>query len=256
MRGLSTNGVRSKKPSSKDIQEVEQVVVEPIETIEKIEPIEPVKTVLAVKVVDEKILAKDRITGKQILSADDYTWAAKELSCEVASIKAVAMVESAGGGFQMQIDGTLAPLILFEAHIFGRLTGYRYNQTHPNISSRGWNRALYGNSLNQHRRLDEASKLDRNAALQSCSWGKFQLMGCEWEQNGYKSLQDFINAMFRSERDHLEGFVNFIKRKPKLMPAIQQRDWKTFAYYYNGPGYKKNNYDVKMEQWYDKLKKA
>lgn len=199
----------------------------------------------------------DPSTGKKLLTQEDYEWAAKELGCEVEAIKAVALVEGGNkSGFQKQRDGTVAPLILFEKHWFGRYTNYKYNSTHPDISSKKWQPKSYGSSLNQHIRLQKAAQLDREAALKSCSWGKFQLMGGEYEQNGYKSLQEFINAMYRSEFDHLDGFVRYIKRKPGLLPAIRNKDWARFAYLYNGSGYKLNSYDTKMRDAYNKFKKS
>lgn len=197
----------------------------------------------------------DPKTGKAILTRADYEKAAQRLGVEPEAIEAVAIVESNGNGFQRQRDGTVAPVILFEKHWFGRYTGYKYNKSHPDISSKSWQPGTYGASLDQHLRLQKAVKLDRDAALKSCSWGKFQLMGGEYKENGYKSLQEFINDMYESEQKHLEGFINFILRKPQLLPALKAKNWATFAYYYNGPGYKKNAYHLKMSQEYAKLKR-
>ncbi len=196
------------------------------------------------------------IIAEKRLKEDDYIYAADRLNCEIEAIKAVAEVESRGDGFEIQRDGHIAPKILFEAHWFGRYTGYKYNKSHPNLSVYKWGQAKYGKNLDQHIRLQEAVKLDREAALMSCSWGKFQLMGGEWKENGYDSLQHFINAMYEDEFEHLKGFCSFVERKAngRLIKALQNKDWKTFAYYYNGPGYKKNNYDVKMEGAYRRLK--
>src|SRR5690606_3307933 len=112
----------------------------------------------------------------------DYVTAANLLGCEVAAVKAVAEVESAGGGFQS--DGQ--PKILFERHYFHRLTNGKYSKTHPDIS----NPSAGGYGSNQHGRLAKAAKLDREAALQSASWGKFQIMGSHWKSLGYTSLQE------------------------------------------------------------------
>src|SRR5687767_4373955 len=100
------------------------------------------------------------------LSDADIATAAAELGVEPALIAAVAEVESAGAGFLRD----KRPKILFEAHIFSRRTGHRYDGSHPNISSPTWNRALYGASgAHQYERLHEAIALDRKAALESAS---------------------------------------------------------------------------------------
>lgn len=189
--------------------------------------------------------------SKPTLTPADFERAAKELNCEVAAIRAVAQVESAGPGFLS--DGQ--PVILFEAHVFDRLTGGRFRATHPNLSSARWNKALYGRGgQHQHNRLAAAVALDRNAALQAASYGKFQALGEGYKTCGYSDLQGFINGMYRSEQDHLWAFCQFIRRKhPRLLPALQNKDWATVAYYYNGAGYRANAYDVKMAQAYKRF---
>ncbi|WP_426770837.1 N-acetylmuramidase domain-containing protein, partial [Pseudomonas aeruginosa] len=44
----------------------------------------------------------------------------------------------------------------------------------------------------EHERLDKAVKMDRDCALQSASWGLFQIMGFHWEALGYASVQAFV----------------------------------------------------------------
>lgn len=180
-----------------------------------------------------------------MLSEQDYKRAADALGCDVAAIRAVDRVESAGSG--MLQSGQ--PKILFEAHIFGRLTGGKYHQSHPNISSPTWNRKLYKGGAAEHDRLAEAVELDRNAALQSASWGRFQILGSNWRESGFPSLQAFINAMYGSESDQLDAFVEFVKRRG-LADELQRHDWAGFARGYNGPGYLNNRYDTKLEQAY------
>lgn len=68
------------------------------------------------------------------LKEQDYINASKELGCEVAAIKAVAEVESAGSGFLS--DGQ--PKILFERHYFSRLTGGKFDKSYPDISYPKW----------------------------------------------------------------------------------------------------------------------
>lgn len=185
------------------------------------------------------------------LTEADYIAAAKRLGCSVPAIKAVAEVESSGSGFLP----TGEPKILFEAHIFDRLTDGKYRKTHPNISSAKWNKALYGPVSRQHARLQEAVALDREAALQSASWGKFQVMGSNWKLVGRKSLQDFITAQYRSEREHLNDFVGYVLARG-LADELQRLDWAGFASGYNGPSYAANHYDTKMAAAYRKWSAA
>lgn len=185
---------------------------------------------------------------KPKLTEQDYQQGARELECEVPAIKAVVEVESSGDGFLP----TGEPVILFEAHIFDRLTQGRFRKSHPHLSSARWDRKLYGpTGQHQHKRLAEAVSLNRDAALQSASYGKFQVMGFNWRVCGYSSLQEFINAMYRSEEDHLQAFIGYVKGR-NLDDELRRKDWAGFAFGYNGSGFSANKYDVKLAKAYKK----
>ena len=178
-------------------------------------------------------------TSKTLVEAD-YVQAAALLKCDVLSIKAVAEVESRGAGFLT--DGR--PKILFERHKFRSATGGKYDATHPDISNRkpgGYGAA----GDHQWKRFDEAAALDRNAAISSCSWGKFQVMGFNFQVCGFASLEDFQAAMFKSEGEHLKAFCNFIAGN-NLGGALRKHQWASLAQGYNGKDYKINKYDIKL----------
>ncbi|GAB3021024.1 hypothetical protein GCM10027051_27870 [Niabella terrae] len=184
---------------------------------------------------------------KPTLTQQDFTDAARQLDCEVAAIRAVAEVESRGDGF---LPGG-EPKILFERHIFSKRTGGVFDRSHPNVSNP--QSGGYGTAASQHKRLQEAVPLNRNAALMSASWGKFQIMGFNYSLAGFNSLQEFINAMYSGERAHLFAFVSYI-RNSFLDDELREKRWADFARKYNGPDYRKNNYDKKMAQAYSRFK--
>ena len=181
----------------------------------------------------------------QKLTEEDYARAARAIGTDVAAVKAVVEVESSGSGFLP--DGR--PKILFEAHWFAKFTNGAYNRSHPNISSPRWNRALYKGGAREYPRLEEAKKLDASAALKSASWGLFQIMGFNHKLCGFVSVEDFVSAMKASEGRQLDAFVGFIESK-KLNAFLIKKDWASFAYRYNGAGYKQNKYDTKMAAAY------
>lgn len=182
--------------------------------------------------------------SKPLLNEADFRWAAGYLQCDVPAIKAVAEVESMGAGFLP----TGEPTILFEAHVFSRLTGNRYDRSNPNVSSRKWNRALYGRAgIHQHQRLVQAVSLDRDPALQSASWGKFQVMGFNWDEMKYPSLQNFVNSMYQSEGEHLKSFVKYIVAFG-LANFLRNHQWAQLANGYNGPRWAENDYANKMHR--------
>jgi hypothetical protein len=184
----------------------------------------------------------------KLLTELDYKDAANLLGVNVAAIKAVAEVEAAGSGFLP--DGR--PKILFEAHIFSKFTNRVYNASHPDISSTSWNRSLYKGGTKEYERLEKAKKLNLEAAYKATSWGKFQIMGFNYLQCGYNNVFEFVEDMFNSEREHLIAFCKFINRKI-MHQALKGLNWAKFAFHYNGAGYKKNQYDIKLAKAYKKF---
>lgn len=178
------------------------------------------------------------------LTGDAVAHAAAQLGCQVAAVRAVLVVETGGvGGFLA--DGR--PRILFEAHLFGRATGGRFNASHPAISSPGWNRALYRGGAGEYPRLEAAMRLDRNAALSSASWGLFQILGSNARACGHPDAESFVEAMCEGEDAHLEAFVRFCQ-SVGLDDELRRGDWTAFARGYNGPGFAQNQYDAKLAQ--------
>jgi hypothetical protein len=186
------------------------------------------------------------------LSDAEFADAAKLLNCSVAAIKAVAKVESRGGGFDH--DGR--PTILYEAHVFHRLTGGvhagakdRYGVA---LSVPSWDRTLYGASgAHQYERLDDAAALNHDAASMACSWGRFQVLGANWSILGYSSLAAFLNDT-RTPAGHLGMFAQFVLHNG-LDDELRRHDWPGFARGYNGPRYAENQYDARMAVAFNEL---
>lgn len=172
---------------------------------------------------------------------------ASRLNVEPAVVLAVAEVES--GGRHDLPDGR--PQILFEAHWFSKLTGHQYDATHPGISSRTWDRSLYKGGAAEWDRLNEAIALDAEAAMQSASWGLFQIMGFNYKACGFNSVSDFVNFIRGPDDADMEAFCNFVKANPKILAAMRAKDWKAFALHYNGPG-AVASYSAKMSDAYAK----
>jgi hypothetical protein len=189
--------------------------------------------------------------ASRFLSEDDLRKAAKELDVEVAVIKAVRDVEAKGTGFKDEW-----PVILFERHIFWRRL--KKHGKNPSMLKSGnedilsARRGAYVGGIREHQRLDRAKKIHMNAALESASWGMFQIMGFHWERLGYSSVRQFVKQMHRSEGDQLVAFVRFIKSE-KLTSFLKKKDWAGFARRYNGKAYRENKYDTKLAKAYDRF---
>ena len=183
------------------------------------------------------------------LTTVDYADAAISLGVETAAVVAVTKVESRGDGFLK--DGH--PIILFERHIMWRLVRDKFGKAKADQLARQFGDVInptpggYGATSSQPGRMDKAAALiDRDCALQSASWGLFQIMGFHWKALGYVRLQDFINAMYRSEAGQLDAFVRFVKINPAIHKALKAHDWASFAKGFNGPSYKINDYDNRL----------
>jgi hypothetical protein len=190
---------------------------------------------------------------RHLLSQTDIESAAEQLGVDIATVHAVKAVESRGRGFLD--DGR--PVILFERHIMRRRlakNGFNRGEIHalctryPGLVSKtpGGYRGLAA----EHFRLNNARKIDDASALESCSWGLFQIMGYHWERLGFESAQAFVNAMTLNEGNQLYAFVGFVQSDPDMLAALQAKDWAGFARRYNGPGYRKNQYDTRLARAY------
>ena len=176
------------------------------------------------------------------VSLDQVTSFAARLGCSVRQLQAVAVVESGGAGF----DHLGRPRILFERHIFWRLTAGRYGHTVYSDPSYG------GYSVDSWDKLGRAGGADPDAAFASASWGRFQVLGTYWHDFGYASPIDLAYSTVESEANHYELLCRYIEhfglqdelRELSSNPA----DCRAFAKAYNGAAYDRNRYDVKLAQ--------
>lgn len=186
---------------------------------------------------------------------EDFTQVAELLGCEPAALKAVQQVETGGrGGF----FSPGRPAILFEGHIFWTQLKKRgsnpedYVKGNENILYSKWEKGHYKGGIGEYDRLEQARKINREAADASASWGMFQIMGFNYAACGEESIESFVRSMCESEFKQLLLTANFIKKNSQMLQALQARDWAVFAKCYNGPAYAQNRYDVKLEAAYQK----
>lgn len=193
---------------------------------------------------------------KPRLTKDDIVAAAKELGCDYSALKAIQVVEASGAGFTHDDR----PKILFERHKFrARLIALGFaelaaqlEKSHPNLCNKdvgGYATGVDADArcIAEHDRLATASTFNRQAALESCSWGIGQIMGYHWQVLGYPTLQTFINAMYASEAKQLDAMVRYIKSSKPLLSALIAKSWQVVARLYNGKRYKLGHYDTKLD---------
>jgi hypothetical protein len=163
---------------------------------------------------------------------DQYRRIAARLKVDGPSLIAIFKVEAQRAGFAQ--DGRA--VILFEPLVFSRLTGGKYEESHPLISSRTWRKELYGaDHASRWAQLSEAHKLDPEAAYASASYGAYQIMGTHFRKTGFETASEYVQFISESEANQLEAFVRFVA-SAGMLDEIQRRDWYGFVRRYNGPG--------------------
>jgi hypothetical protein len=167
----------------------------------------------------------------------DYQRAAARLNVPVANIMAMAAVESSGETF-WTLNGQLVVPVRFEAHWFGKQTGYRFNDDHPDLSCVSWNPALAATTkAGAWDQLERARALDCDGANEATSFGGFQIMGFGWQRLGYPSVQAFVDSMSANGDDgQMDAFVRFIEADPALHASLASGAWLDVERRYNGGG--------------------
>ena len=185
---------------------------------------------------------------KNALLETDFQAAAARLGVSVPAVKAVATVESNGGGFLP--DGRVK--VQYEPHVMYRQLASNFDRAradkelvaHPDLVAK--KAGSYQSLDKEDKDMNRAAQLiDRTSALESASWGAFQIMGYHWKTLQYTTLHGFINDQYTAA-GQLETFVRFIQADPRLLKALRGKDWATFARIYNGPNYAANKYDTKL----------
>lgn len=182
------------------------------------------------------------------LNVGDKIAAAERLGVSVKHINMLLKVESGGTSF----DNKGRPIILFEPHIFHRRTNGKWSPADFSYSKWG-GRPYPKSSDGRWAQLEAAALRDPAAALESASWGLFQVMGFHWTTLGYDSAQAFAEAMATGEPAQLDAMVRFIVAN-NLKGALQAcragdpASCRAFARGYNGAGFEKNRYHIKLSE--------
>ena len=184
--------------------------------------------------------------SSKALTEEGILTAAQQLGVGPAEVWTVLMVETGGCGFLPD----RRPPILFERHYFHRLTGGRFEDGDiSDPKAGGWGAA----GSHQYERLARAIALDREAALQSTSWGMGQIMGENFASAGFTNVDAMVNAMAESEDAQIAAMSSFVRVRPTLANPLKAHDWPMFAKAYNGPNYGSNSYDTKLRDAFQSM---
>ncbi len=201
----------------------------------------------------DRVATEIESIDSMLLKDDFITQKALENDLSPAAVKAVIKVESRGRGF----DRDKKMVILFEGHIFWKeLVKIGLD---PNSIVDGNEDIIYKKpdyryyNRPQYPRLEKAEAIDEVAALNSASYGMFQVMGFNSELAGFSDVLEMVNVLGESEKNQLEAFISFLKNTA-CYEDLKAKDWASFARHYNGSMYARNQYDIKLEKAYNNSK--
>jgi hypothetical protein len=190
-------------------------------------------------------MALDFVGRSRALSENGFAAVTGSLAVQAPEIWSVLSVETSGRGF---LDDRRPP-ILYERHIFHRLTGGKFDDGDISDPQPGG----YGAAgAHQYDRLARAIALDRGAALESASWGLGQILGQNFAAAGFGDVEAMVAAMIDGEDAQLAAVAAFL-RSSQLDAPLQAHDWTAFARGYNGPSFQKNEYDKKLQQKFEQF---
>lgn len=167
------------------------------------------------------------------------------------AVRAVVEVETAGGGF----DAAGRVRMLFEPHVFYRNLGEtkRSRAVQAGLAYAKWGERPY--PRDSYPRLEAAVMIDRPAALKACSWGLGQILGENFRMAGFSTVEEMVQAFAVSEENQLDGMIRWIeaagldddlRQIDALKRPSRAADWAPFARVYNGPGYARHSYHMKL----------
>ncbi len=172
---------------------------------------------------------------------------------ETAALMAVAWVESAGVSF-WKVNGKEVPAIRFEGHYFHRrLEGAQLTiAIKEGLADPKAGKIKNPNSYaKRYDMLERAKVININVALESTSFGMGQVMGANWRDLNYITVQHLADKAMIME-GQIELMVQFIIAN-KLLDELSDHRWDDFARVYNGSNYKKNSYAKNMAKAYANL---
>lgn len=179
------------------------------------------------------------------MSSEGLAIATALLNTHAAELFTVIAVETKGCGFLSD----RRPQILFERHIFHRLTHGVFDDGDISDPKPGG----YGASgAHQYDRLARAIGKDRVAALQSASWGLGQIMGENFRPAGFGDVGTMVDRMMAGEDQQLSALASFLLNN-KLHILLKAHDWPAFARGYNGPNFVINRYDQLLRGEFQRL---
>lgn len=179
---------------------------------------------------------------------------ADRLKYPAAALQAVAEVESNGQPYAL-VKGKQEPLIRWEGHYFDeRLTPAQRAVARAQglASPRAGGVKNPKSQAARWEIVTRAALINRQAALESFSIGLGQVMTAHWKRLGFSSVDDMIRLARRDAGGQIDLMARYID-KFGLDDELRRLDFTGFARGYNGSGFRKMGYHLKMAAAYHRL---
>ncbi len=182
----------------------------------------------------------------------DIRQLALDLGCTERQIRALAIVESGGSGWD---DAGLLKCLWERHYLWRRVKVAVPFLSNPTPGGYTVDADKDGICDSWEKLADATGRFGFNAAAECASFGKFQIMGAHWKALGYPSVAQFVWRLSRGEGEHYRALGHFIKANG-LLDALRRVDGNPanctpIARGYNGKG--QQGYDVKIAATYRKL---
>lgn len=156
----------------------------------------------------------------------------------LATVIGIVQQESAGKFFAI-VHGEERPVVRWEGHYFEkRLTSPQLMLAHaarlasPKVGG-------IGNPASQEARWDKliqpAMRINRQAAIESVSWGLGQVMGSHWKRLEFESADAFLTYVSQGIVEQIDVMMRYCQEFG-LIDDMQRGDIEGFVRGYNGPG--------------------
>jgi hypothetical protein len=197
----------------------------------------------------------------KLITTKDLKDIASEFQLTYELVKTVLIVESSGAGFDAKTEKIK---IQFEPHIFHKQLALRKIQSTLKFIGGTLYQIFIGKTVIENKvdvqekeweAFEKSKKINEESAYQATSWGLGQIMGFNHKVCGFETAKKMAENFELSEANQLRGMMMFIKSNSKMFNALKNKDFETFARFYNGATYKKYKYDTKLKLTYEKLSK-
>lgn len=177
-----------------------------------------------------------KLTLEQIKSLSE------EFEIEIPMIKALISTFGRPEGFSEETNDTV---IHFEPYHFERYTGDKL----PNGTE---------NQITQRKAYNYAFGQNPRVAQLSTEWGIMKILGKYYIHAGYDTVDKMISSFQESEYNQLRGFFTYMKSTEQthinMNACLKTKDFSSFASYYIGPYYKRQELHIKFKNEYHRQK--